>query len=72
MTNPEDATITVKANGSLQVKGATIIGADGVVISAEETVFLCRCGHSANKPFCDGAHRAAGFEDSGCHAPTSS
>jgi CDGSH iron-sulfur domain-containing protein 3 len=24
-------------------------------------VALCRCGHSANKPFCDGAHKTCGF-----------
>lgn len=70
MSENEKATITVKANGSLQVRGATLIGADGVVISDEDAIFLCRCGHSANKPFCDGSHRAAGFEDSGCHSPS--
>lgn len=28
-------------------------------------LFLCRCGRSANKPFCDGAHRKVGFEGPG-------
>jgi CDGSH-type Zn-finger protein len=60
----EQPTITVRANGSLRVKGATLIGADGNVISDKETFSLCRCGHSKDKPFCDGAHREAGFEDS--------
>lgn len=27
----------------------------------KRVVALCRCGHSARRPFCDGAHRAAGF-----------
>ena len=65
----EKATITVKANGSLRVNGATLIGADGNVISDQESYSLCRCGESANKPFCDGAHRACGFQDEGNHSP---
>ena len=65
----EKPTITVRANGSLRVNGATLIGADGNVISDKETFSLCRCGHSKDKPFCDGVHREAGFEDPGTHAP---
>ena len=68
MTEPK-ATITIRANGSLRVNGATLIGADGEVISEKETYSLCRCGESADKPFCDGSHRACGFEDEGVHSP---
>jgi CDGSH-type Zn-finger protein len=37
-----------------------VIGADGRVAFAEST-FLCRCGASANKPYCDGTHKKIGF-----------
>jgi CDGSH-type Zn-finger protein len=34
---------------------------DGPVIKETSKSYLCRCGHSANKPFCDGAHKREGF-----------
>lgn len=64
----EKATITVRANGSLRVSGARLIGADGTVITDKENYSLCRCGHSNDKPFCDGSHRDCGFQDAGEHA----
>jgi CDGSH-type Zn-finger protein/uncharacterized Fe-S cluster protein YjdI len=55
--------ITPRANGSLFFEGPTeITSADGTVRVATTRRSLCRCGHSLNKPFCDGAHRDAGFE----------
>ncbi|CAB4333161.1 unannotated protein [freshwater metagenome] len=65
----ETPSITIRPNGSLRVKGATLIGADGNVITDKDTYSLCRCGHSKDKPFCDGSHRECGFEDLGEHAP---
>ena len=36
---------------------------DGVVWEARNRTMLCRCGHSANKPLCDGTHRAIRFRE---------
>ena len=33
----------------------------GHTIDRTRRVFLCRCGHSANKPFCDNSHKKIGF-----------
>ena len=60
------ATIKVRKDGPYLVTGgAEITDAAGNPIEAPnpENFALCRCGKSANKPFCDGAHSAAGFSD---------
>jgi len=49
-------------NGSLKVTGnLEIVSGTGRTINRATEVFLCRCGHSRNKPYCDGSHKAAGF-----------
>ena len=50
-------------NGPLVIEGkAEITDENGDVNETEgEMVALCRCGQSANKPFCDGSHQKAVF-----------
>ena len=49
--------VTATPNGPLLIEGNfTIKGVDGNILSAANKVCLCRCGKSANKPFCDGSH----------------
>jgi CDGSH-type Zn-finger protein len=62
-----DSTIRVLPNGPYRVTGpVTITDPQGNEIKIEEgrTVSLCRCGASANKPFCDGTHGRIGFQAS--------
>ena len=62
----EKVTMRVKANGSIRVTGTVdFVDADGNVVESKSDFSLCRCGHSADKPFCDGAHKAAQFEATG-------
>jgi CDGSH-type Zn-finger protein/uncharacterized Fe-S cluster protein YjdI len=63
---PQPATGPVKlnpiANGPLMVEGwIEFKAADGSTFIAGEKCWLCRCGHSRHKPFCDSSHKAAGF-----------
>lgn len=59
------AAIGVTDDGPLYVTGGvTVQRADGEPFEARNRVTLCRCGASANKPLCDGSHKAAGFRDS--------
>lgn len=52
--------LTINNNGSLKVEGEfEIVDLEGNVygLNGREVISLCRCGHSKNKPFCDGSHK---------------
>ncbi|HEX8835027.1 MAG TPA: CDGSH iron-sulfur domain-containing protein [Abditibacteriaceae bacterium] len=59
-----DVKITINNNGPIKVEGPIELNdANGNPIETKKsTVFLCRCGASTNKPFCDGAHSKIGFQ----------
>ena len=58
------AEIKVLKQGPLQVSGEFILkSSDGEPMETKDMIFLCRCGGSANKPFCDGSHRRVGLKD---------
>jgi 3-phenylpropionate/trans-cinnamate dioxygenase ferredoxin subunit len=58
--------ITALQNGPYKVEQAReleLLDADGQPVPIErDTVFLCRCGGSTTKPFCDGTHSKIGFQ----------
>jgi uncharacterized Fe-S cluster protein YjdI/CDGSH-type Zn-finger protein len=57
-----DPTIQPEINGPLLVRGKVrIVDASGQLVREDTRVALCRCGGSANKPFCDGTHRKIRF-----------
>ena len=53
-----------RVSGPLWLRGGIpVIAADGFAYEVRNRVTLCRCGASANKPFCDGSHFNVGFRD---------
>lgn len=56
--------IKVIPNGPIRVEtvGVTVEMPDGTTVTKDAPFSLCRCGQSANKPFCDGTHTKCGFE----------
>jgi len=56
------AEFKVFKNGPLQVSGDfELFSSSGEIITRQSPVFLCRCGMSSDKPFCDGSHKSSGF-----------
>jgi len=57
--------IDPQTNGPLRVRGnLEVVSGTGRVVARVESANLCRCGGSANKPFCDGTHAKIGFRSS--------
>jgi CDGSH-type Zn-finger protein/uncharacterized Fe-S cluster protein YjdI len=58
--------ITPRLNGPLHVKGSLeVVSGTGHTLNRVSETWLCRCGHSSNKPYCDGTHKKVGFEADG-------
>lgn len=62
-----EITITATKNGPYKVEGRVrvVSAADQDVSKEKDTIWLCRCGGSSNKPFCDSTHAKIGFTDPG-------
>jgi CDGSH-type Zn-finger protein len=63
----DEVVIRLRENGPLVIQlpaGLKIVDQQGnefPIPTGKPAVALCRCGHSANKPFCDGSHKTCGF-----------
>jgi CDGSH-type Zn-finger protein len=62
-----DGTLAIEPqpDGPLRVRGnLELTSGTGRVVARVTAAHLCRCGGSANKPFCDGTHAKIGFRSS--------
>ena len=60
------AKIICNHNGPIRIEGEFEIldpAGSPFGLAGRTVISLCRCGHSANKPFCDGSHNRIGFSD---------
>ena len=62
----EPIIIRCRENGPYVIVGPVQVvdhlGNAFTIPAGKNNVALCRCGHSKNRPFCDGSHRDCGFQ----------
>lgn len=66
MTSMVATKIKVASNGPIRIEGDFAISdpeGKEFGLGGRTAISLCRCGHSQNKPFCDGSHKRTGFQD---------
>jgi CDGSH-type Zn-finger protein len=68
---PAPVRITLVKDGPLRVRGVVEVRdhRNRLIKESDGLLLLCRCGGSANKPFCDGTHLRIGFCDDASAAP---
>ncbi len=55
--------IEIIDNGPLFIPASVdLVNHDGKILKVNEDKYVCRCGHSKNKPFCDGSHMKTGSQ----------
>jgi CDGSH-type Zn-finger protein len=55
------ADVRIQPNGPICIKGVfRFRDSAGKITEGEQEIYLCRCGGSATKPFCDGTHKKIG------------
>ncbi|WP_053975996.1 (4Fe-4S)-binding protein [Mangrovimonas xylaniphaga] len=61
-TKAMETKVEIMENGPLLVHGTLSVNhTDGRTETKDKTTAFCRCGGSANKPYCDGTHRKIDF-----------
>lgn len=64
MENNKSFELRIIENGPIQVTGSfSFKDSSGNVTIGRNEIFLCRCGGSGNKPYCDGTHKKIGVKD---------
>jgi CDGSH-type Zn-finger protein len=62
-TNDAEVIVEIDAKGPLMIYGKiNIIDQDGTITERNKSTAFCRCGASANKPYCDGSHSRIDFK----------
>jgi hypothetical protein len=55
--------VVIHRNGPIEISGdIMIVQPNGIVVESKKS-YLCRCGASERKPYCDGTHKKIDFKD---------
>jgi 3-phenylpropionate/trans-cinnamate dioxygenase ferredoxin subunit len=62
--NDYNTVIQILKDGPVEIKGEFVFkDSSGNITKEHKELYICRCGGSANKPFCDGTHKKKGVKN---------